>query len=69
MNAFEIVRTRAELVKFAVTNDGMCKVVKTRNGALAVPPDKELGSRFGEWDYYMCDEPDSFDFEKYGISK
>lgn len=69
MSGFKIVRTQAELINFASENDGMCKVVKTTHGAVAVHYDHELGSQFGKWDYYMCDEPESFDFEGYGISR
>lgn len=69
MNGFEIVRTRDELHNAASRHDGMCKVVKTRHGAIVVDPDKELNGTGVSWDYYMCDEPDCFDFKKYGIAQ
>lgn len=68
MRAFAIVKTKELLIDFAVEHDGMCKVVRTIHGAMALPPDKELNGNGYVWDYYMCDEPDCFDFHKYGIT-
>lgn len=69
MRQFAIVKTRALLVDFATEHDGMCKVALTIHGPMALPPDKELNGTGTTWDYYMCDEPDCFPFEKYGISQ
>jgi hypothetical protein len=69
MRAFSIVKTKALLIDFASEHDGMCKVVATPVGPIAVPPDKELNGNGYMWDYYMCDEPECFDFDKYGVSQ
>jgi hypothetical protein len=69
VRAFAIVKTKELLIDFASEHDGMCKVVRSIHGPMAVPPDKELNGTGHVWDYYMCDEPDCFDFEKYGIAQ
>jgi hypothetical protein len=69
VRAFAIVKTKELLQDFASEHDGMCKVALTVHGPMALPPDKEIGSTYRTWDYYMCDEPDSFPFDKYGISQ
>lgn len=69
MRAFAIVKTKELLEGFASEHDGMCKVKKTKFGAMAVDPDREVSGPGILWDYYMCDEPGCFDFEKYGIAQ
>lgn len=69
MRAFAIVKTEALLKDFASEHDGACKVVATAHGPMAVPPDKELLGQGRVWDYYMSDEPECFDFEKYGVTR
>jgi hypothetical protein len=69
MRAFAIIQTKAALIDFASEHDGMCKVALTIHGTMALPPDKELNGTGHVWDYYMSDEPDCFDFEKYGLAQ
>jgi hypothetical protein len=69
MRAFAIVKTKEALIDFASEHDGMCKVALTPLGTMAIPPDKEIGNNYRVWDYYMCDEPDCFDFDKYGLTQ
>lgn len=59
--------TRAELLEEARRHDGSCKVIKTPTGPVTCGPDVELGLSV-KWTYFMCDEPESFPFEEYGIT-
>ena len=63
---------RAQLHAYAQEQDGCCKVqlIYEPRGCRTVvlhPPGDELGG-VAEWEYYFTDEPESFDFERFGIS-
>ena len=61
--------TRAQLEAYAAEQDGSCKVMRPPGGPTTLhPPDEELGYRF-DWDYFMSDEPDGFDFERFRIAQ
>lgn len=60
--------TKDELHAYAQEQDGCCKVAKPPGEPVRLyPPDQELGYRF-DWAYYYTDEPESFDFARFGIS-
>ena len=62
---------KQQLHAYAQEQDGCCKVqlVRDHKGTRTVilhPQDHELG--ISTWEYYFTDEPESFDFELFGIS-
>ena len=66
--------TKEHLHQFASKHDGCCIVTLIYDelgfgNPHVFPPDEPMNDipNRGPWDYYMCDEPESFDFDAYNI--